>query len=194
MMQSTADGSMPGRAAGLLRRLGREIAGGQRRLQDVALANAGALDDPAVRRVDHLRQVFVGQLLGRHRAPGADDAAAGSRHASREPLGRRPSQSELVARDRGGQLRAAGRSAANRSATNTAFLIAIAFEPPWQISATPSTPSSGAPPCSRVVGAPAQLLSARGHQRRAELRQQPGARHLLANHVEDHLRGAFRRS
>ena len=37
---------------------------------------------------------------------------------------------------------------ANRSATKTAFLIAIAFEPPWQISATPSTPSSGAPPCS----------------------------------------------
>ena len=39
-------------------------------------------------------------------------------------------------------------SAAALHHLSDAFFIATAFEPPWQISATPSTPSKGAPPCS----------------------------------------------
>ena len=46
----------------------------------------------------------------------------------------------------------------------------------------------------RVVHAPTQPLERPGHQRRAELRQQARARHLLAHHAENHLRRPPRRS
>src|SRR5262249_53676543 len=61
--------------AGGERRLGGEVARGQRRVQDVALADAGALDDPGVGGVDHLGHVGVGQDLRGDAASGTYDAA-----------------------------------------------------------------------------------------------------------------------
>ena len=67
---------------GLPPRLGRQIAGRLRGIQDVALADAGALDDPGVGGVDHARQILVGQDLGGNRATGPDDATADHEIAS----------------------------------------------------------------------------------------------------------------
>ena len=63
MMQSIAAGSTPAAAHALQPGLGGEIAGRQRRIEDAALADPGALDDPAVGGVDHLLEVVVGQHL-----------------------------------------------------------------------------------------------------------------------------------
>ena len=48
------------------RRLGSQVAGGDARVDDVALANAGALHDPLVGGVDHLLEIGVGQQARRH--------------------------------------------------------------------------------------------------------------------------------
>ena len=40
------------------------------------------------------------------------------------------------------------RPSANSAATRMAFLMALAFDPPWQMMHTPRTPSRGAPPYS----------------------------------------------
>ena len=49
-------------------------------LEDVALLDAGALGDPGVGRVDHVRQVGIGEHVRRHVAvDGGDGGAAGTR-------------------------------------------------------------------------------------------------------------------
>src|SRR6476646_7792439 len=68
---------------GAPRRLGRQAGGRLAVAGDVAVADAGALDDPLVRRVDRLRQLLVGDLALRQRAPDpGDDRAAGHSAAS----------------------------------------------------------------------------------------------------------------
>ena len=56
----------PGLLDRLLRRFGREIARRDARIDDVALLDAGALQDPFVGGLDHLLEIRIGQQLRRH--------------------------------------------------------------------------------------------------------------------------------
>ena len=91
-----SSGVSPAFAIALQRRLLAEIRGRDARIDDVALADAGALQNPLVGGVDHLLEIGVGQHARRHvgrqrrdrRRPSAACAArsVGSRHHSRESL------------------------------------------------------------------------------------------------------------
>jgi hypothetical protein len=58
----------------LARRLDREIGRRHARVDDVALADAGPLQDPLVARVDHALEIRVGEHAGRHVGGEAGDA------------------------------------------------------------------------------------------------------------------------
>ena len=77
----------PGGKQGAAGRLDREVAGADVRLGEVARADAGALDDPLVGRLDALGrelsgQLVVGESLGRQEAAGAGDARVACGHGS----------------------------------------------------------------------------------------------------------------
>src|SRR5205085_5107539 len=102
---------------------------------DVALRDAGAAEDPFVGGLDHLLEIAVRQhLLGHRETQSRDRHALDAAH------------SEL--------FRTASRMCwlisyfTNSPLTRTAFLIARAFEEPWQMMQVPLMPRSGAPPCS----------------------------------------------
>ena len=56
--------------------LGRQIAGGDALVHDVALANAGALDDPVIGGFDHFFEIVVGQKAGRNVGAESGDLGA----------------------------------------------------------------------------------------------------------------------
>ena len=104
----------------------------------VALDDPGALDDPLVRRLEPERREIVVRhdLLG-DPAPRAGDVRDGPFHAavSAAAASRVPIWSFIP-------LTTAC------AATFTAFLMARAFDLPWEMMLTPFTPSNGAPPTS----------------------------------------------
>src|SRR5262249_32026417 len=108
---------------------------------DVALADAAALDDPLVVRVDHLLEVGVGQdPLGRVRADPGDPRSRHSRPPSRPPRATSASSAALMC--------SFSPAFAHSWATRTAFLMAFTGDAPRQMMAAPSMPSSVAPPIS----------------------------------------------
>src|SRR5262249_32734838 len=101
-------------------------------IQDVALADPGPLYDPGVGGVDHLLQVVVGQLARRHTSAGPDDAAS---HDTMPPddvvVGDEGSSAHRKAGEATDSVRARLTSSwAKLRATRTAFLMALASEPP----------------------------------------------------------------
>ena len=195
MMQSTRrrDRRPPSRQA-FRARLGGQIAGRQRRLQDVALADAGALDDPGCRtcRPSCDRSSLVSTLAG-HRAAGADDAAADHEIASTPRRG--------AARRRPTARRAARRP---RSAPCRSPICAKSVGDVDRVLASPSRSSRrgrSAPRRRRRAAArrrarrsrcaACRRRSAPGHQGGADLGEQPRAHDLLAHHVQDRLRRAL---
>src|SRR5262249_53040263 len=126
---------------GLLRRPQREVGGGLGLVDDVPFPNAAALHDPPVVGRDHLLEVGVGEnALGRIRADGNDPGPRHSRPPSRPP---RATSASSAAR-----MCSLSPFFAHSPATRTAFLMALAGERPWQMIASPSMPSNGAPPNS----------------------------------------------
>ena len=75
-MKSMSSGVSPAVSIALQRRLAREIRRRDAGIDDVALADAGALHDPLVAGVDHLLEVGVGQHARRHVGREAGDARA----------------------------------------------------------------------------------------------------------------------
>src|SRR5689334_4104558 len=106
---------------------------------DAPLHDAGALDDPLVRRLQaERREIVVRHDLGGNAPPRAGDVRDGPLHAAVSPeaaASRAPIWSFIP-------LTTAC------AATFTAFLMARAFDLPWEIMLTPLTPRSGAPPTS----------------------------------------------
>ena len=66
MITSMSSGVRPALLDRLARRLRRQIARRHAGIDDVALADAGALHDPLVGRLDHLLEVGVGEHARRH--------------------------------------------------------------------------------------------------------------------------------
>ena len=125
----------------LLRGAHREVGCHLALFGDVPLADAGALHDPLVRRVDQLFEVGVGQDVLRRVRADTDDL--GPLHS------RPPSRPSRAASASSAALMCSFRSAvAHSRATRTAFLMAFTGEAPWQTMAAPLIPSNGAPPIS----------------------------------------------
>ena len=82
-MNSMSVGVEPGLGDGGARRFGGEVGGGHARIDDVALANAGALQDPLVGRLDEALEVAVGQHPRRH--VGRERRDAGTTHGHGRP-------------------------------------------------------------------------------------------------------------
>ena len=66
MMTPMSSALMPGLRERLDRRLLRQVRRGHAGIDDVALADAGALQDPLVVGVDHALEIVVGQQPRRH--------------------------------------------------------------------------------------------------------------------------------
>src|SRR5207247_11335902 len=100
-----------------------------------------ALPDPRLARLPHLLEIGVGDApLGRVRSHADAPGARHSRPPSRPP---RATSDSSAAR-----MCSLSPFLAHSAATRTAFLMALAGERPWQMIASPSMPSRGAPPNS----------------------------------------------
>src|SRR2546425_11137359 len=161
-------GGNAGHVERLARRLHGELGSCLRRPGLTALLDAGALGDPLVAGVPHLRKVFVCDDLLGQRCAGAEnpcqdhihsrfeysklESGDGKRPRRNPPASacgsnsRYPRESEAAARSR--WIFSFTLPSANSAATRIAFLMAFAFEPPWQMMHAPRTPRSGAPPYS----------------------------------------------
>src|SRR4029079_4224290 len=103
-----------------------------------SLDDPGTLDDPLVRRLEaERREVVVRHHLRRDASPRSRARSDGPFHAavSEAAASRAPIWSFIP-------LTTAC------TATFTAFLMARAFDLPWEMMLTPFTPSNGAPPTS----------------------------------------------
>src|SRR5206468_3351507 len=127
---------------GLLRRPDGEVGGRLGLVDDVPLADAGALDDPLVRGLHHPLELLVGEDALRGIGTDTDDLCPGH---SRPPS--RPSASAVSA-SRAVLMCSFTPLLTHSAATRTAFLIAFTGEAPWQIMEAPLIPRSGAPPIS----------------------------------------------
>src|SRR5439155_27152584 len=107
------------------------------RAGDAALPDAGALDDPLVRGVQRQGKVGIGEHVRRHANTHARHLREWARHHERTAVSRWANSAAMC------WVRPA-RTAC--TATRMAFLMALGLEDPWQMMATPRTPSSGAPP------------------------------------------------
>ena len=190
MMQSTTEGSTPALRQACATRLGRQIAGRLRGIQDVTLADARALDDPGVGGVDHARQILVGQDLGGNRATGPDDATADHEMASAPGAGAPRFREEGVTCDRRRQLLA---ETYLREAIGD--IDGVLHGGCVRASVTDQRDAVDAQQRRAsvlgVVGALAEAFEGAGHQRGAELGQQARARDLLLDDSQHRLRGAL---
>ena len=82
-MKSMSAGVRPARSIACSDASARQVRRRHARIDDVALADAGALQDPLVAGVDHLLEVGVGQHARRHVGGEAGDARARQRRAAR---------------------------------------------------------------------------------------------------------------
>ena len=78
-MKSMSAGVSPARSIALHRRLARQVGRRDAGIDDVALADAGALQDPFVAGIDHLLEIGVGEHARRHVGRQAGDARAAQR-------------------------------------------------------------------------------------------------------------------
>src|SRR5690606_13700240 len=111
-------------------------------LGDIALADAGALDDPLVAGIDALRELGIGDHAARkRRAAAADDRA--DHFAPPLPLVTRRRASPSAARS--ALIRWVRSSSSRRAATATALATPAALALPWLFTTTPLRPRKTAP-------------------------------------------------
>ncbi len=142
-IRSSASASMPAaasarRAAAQARSRGHLALGG-----DVALADAGALDDPLVRRVDHAGQVVVGQDAFGEIGPASDDG--GPEH--HQDAARLCWTGSLSAPNTSSSLVITPLKPFTAMSTATPMALAkpIVSVPPWLLTTMPLSPTSMAP-------------------------------------------------
>ena len=109
----------------------------------VARADAGALRDPFVARVDDLLEVLVGDHARRDRAPRPRDP-----HATPEGRVHASTCSTSLTVARRATIFSLIFASANALPRRIAFLMVRSLLEPWLMSDTPLTPRSGAPPYS----------------------------------------------
>ena len=117
--------------------------------RDVALPDAGALDDPLVRGVQRPGEIGVGEDAGRHRHADARHLGKGALHHVRAAASRWANSAPMCL------LKSASTDC---TATRMAFLMALAGEAPWQMMDTPFTPEQRRAAVLGVVENAEQLL------------------------------------
>ena len=121
---------------------GRQVGGELPFGRDAAFEDAGALDDPFVRRVDHPREVFVGQhLLGQIPAAAGDD---GPRH-HQETAARVRTGIDSEPRSSCAVIFSLNRCVAMSTATPMALAKPKASVEPWLLTTLPLSPRNIAP-------------------------------------------------
>ena len=78
MIASRSRGLEAARSKSLLRGFYRQIAGRHAFVDDVALADSGAFDNPLIAGFDHLLEIGVGQKAGRDVSPQSADFCSGN--------------------------------------------------------------------------------------------------------------------